>query len=1197
MLAGGKEMRKKILITALLLTVIVCCMSLFAACDKDTEIVITLNENYDNGSTMTVVVNQDGSFDLGEDPKRDGFRFDGWFTDSECTVPFDKDKVEASLTLYAKWLDLSQYAVITVDVLGDEQQQYVLKGESFTLPQCEVSVDGKVFDVYISDGTNYAEGQSVTVEGDMTFTAQFVDAYSVTVDCNGGFGDTTTSKVKRGDSFTLPAAPLHTTKTFASWMDQYGVEYQPGEVVTAINEDYTFTAMWQGAVKVSYNLNQGESETALPDNNYETGDTFIVTDVVPERVGYLFDGWSDGRNVYSAGDEYTVGSRDVVLTAQWKKSGTIVFHDNTVMRDEEDIVVYVELGGKVSPVTPADRPDYTFGGWFIDPECTRQWIFEVETVDGVVDLYAKWSHNYLRFTAVDNGNAYVVAGPSYDEVRNGQFDRSMLLQLPQSLTLPTTYEGKPVTGIKSDSEAMRYLCTDENHYLLGASPLKEIIIPASYTSVADKAFYWCKSLTSIKFEENSQCTYIGREAFYSVEGIDEIVLPSSVTQIGHSAFLFASGIKSIDLSQVKVTVIEKLTFAYMDSLETIIFPDTLERIEKKAFYEDNKVAQLNFPATLTYIGNYAFSNGSGDSTRLLQNDGDYWEHYESVRDEQGNYYEDWTNTQSCLENIFIPKAVTFIGDGAFAWAKNAKTLVFEDGGPNLTHIGAYAFYACKSLTTITLPTGLTFLGGAIEYDEDGNPYNVEVLYEYNEYGQATDVIQAYGNTFRLCESLTSIVIPEAIDWMFPNMFRDCKSLTSVTFLSEEMDFNASRGAFRGCSSLETFEIPASVTVIGDYTFMDCTSLQTVTFETGSQLINIFAGVFRNCSSLTSISLPNSVQGIAGEAFYGCSSLTEITLPESVTSIGTHFSMVNSSNGTMAYGYVFAYSGITSLYIPKNVSYISPLAFAEMHELLTFTMDDDCRATSFWSDSRYVGGGYTFYNSDKLQEINLCKDFGFSFPTVGLPFPTGAFIGCDSLVAINASPNSSLYQTVEGVLYSKFEQSNVLVAYPQGIKDATYEVVAEINGVPTGQILNMAFSFNENIRNIVIPASVKTVSAQAFYMTTNLETVVFEEGSALTSVGQYAFAGCTTFPRDDAGNMLPNLQPLKTPLKYVVINTAVPPQMALVSTDQYTHHAFTYSTENPEFAIYVPDESVETYKTASGWSLLADFIKPVSQLNV
>lgn len=43
--------------------------------------------------------------DAVRDPARTGYRFDGWFADSACTTPWDvaSERVEASLTLYAKW--------------------------------------------------------------------------------------------------------------------------------------------------------------------------------------------------------------------------------------------------------------------------------------------------------------------------------------------------------------------------------------------------------------------------------------------------------------------------------------------------------------------------------------------------------------------------------------------------------------------------------------------------------------------------------------------------------------------------------------------------------------------------------------------------------------------------------------------------------------------------------------------------------------------------------------------------------------------------------------------------------------------------------------------------------------------------------------------------------------------------------------
>lgn len=40
-----------------------------------------------------------------EDPVKEGWRFAGWYTDRDCTRAWDMaaDKVETSMTLYAKW--------------------------------------------------------------------------------------------------------------------------------------------------------------------------------------------------------------------------------------------------------------------------------------------------------------------------------------------------------------------------------------------------------------------------------------------------------------------------------------------------------------------------------------------------------------------------------------------------------------------------------------------------------------------------------------------------------------------------------------------------------------------------------------------------------------------------------------------------------------------------------------------------------------------------------------------------------------------------------------------------------------------------------------------------------------------------------------------------------------------------------------
>ena len=64
--------------------------------------------------------------------------------------------------------------------------------------------------------------------------------------------------------------------------------------------------------------------------------------------------------------------------------------------------------------------------------------------------------------------------------------------------------------------------------------LSEIVIPSSVTSIGDRAFWNCRSLSEIVIP--SSVTSIGECAFVLCRSLSEIVIPSSVTSIGDSAF-------------------------------------------------------------------------------------------------------------------------------------------------------------------------------------------------------------------------------------------------------------------------------------------------------------------------------------------------------------------------------------------------------------------------------------------------------------------------------------------------------------------------------------------------------------------------------------------------------------------------------------------------------------------------------------
>ena len=89
------------------------------------------------------------------------------------------------------------------------------------------------------------------------------------------------------------------------------------------------------------------------------------------------------------------------------------------------------------------------------------------------------------------------------------------------------------------------------------------------------------------------------------------------------------------------------------------------------------------------------------------------------------------------------------------------------------------------------------------------------------------------------KNITSVTIPNTVDWIGEYAFSECTNLTSIS-------------------------IPNSVIWIGDYAFSFCNSLFSVSISTSATRIGHKA--FYNCNNLKSISIPKSVTEIGIDAF-------------------------------------------------------------------------------------------------------------------------------------------------------------------------------------------------------------------------------------------------------------------------------------------------------------------------------------------
>lgn len=113
-------------------------------------------------------------------------------------------------------------------------------------------------------------------------------------------------------------------------------------------------------------------------------------------------------------------------------------------------------------------------------------------------------------------------------------------------------------------------------------------------------------------------TYIGKRAFYGCKGLKKIVLPDSLQKIERKAFEFCTGLEGdLDIPAL-VTEISWGTFQGCSGLNgSLTLPDGLTVIGERAFNGCNFSGDLRIPDSVTYIGGAAFGNTYKSGTLTL----------------------------------------------------------------------------------------------------------------------------------------------------------------------------------------------------------------------------------------------------------------------------------------------------------------------------------------------------------------------------------------------------------------------------------------------------------------------------------------------------------------------------------------------------------------------------------------------------
>ncbi len=341
------------------------------------------------------------------------------------------------------------------------------------------------------------------------------------------------------------------------------------------------------------------------------------------------------------------------------------------------------------------------------------------------------------------------------------------------------------------------------------------------------------------------------------EGLQEHGL-SGYLELYQSKKIGAASFKSIILPDT-VTKINDRAFEGCVNLESIHMPDHLTSIGEYSFSECTKLTAIELPNSVTSIGRYAFSGCANFETLELP---------DSVTSIEANTFEGCIG----LETVKIPESITNIAEWAFAGCENLAEIELPDG---LTRIERYAFSGCASLANVELPDGITYFGYAV-FEKCGSLSSVKI---------PDGVTEVSGGLFRECGKLQTVILPETLKSIDYVAFENCHSLTNLTIPDSVTYIGSS--AFTGCDSLYSrvahddyalYYVDRWV-VAADIDDMGCLD---VIPEDGTR--GICSAAFSG-ANIDRVILPDSVRIIGDRAFENCSYLSEIVIPEGVVSIG------------------------------------------------------------------------------------------------------------------------------------------------------------------------------------------------------------------------------------------------------------------------------------------------------------------------
>ena len=411
-------------------------------------------------------------------PTADGFEFDGWYKDSDCTQKFQEggEYLTANTNLYGRWTRLGTKTVTfkvqngtwSDNTAEDKTVPVELRNGLGTLPAKDVPTDMIPGNGYKAPGSwdirpnTNADGISET--GNYVYTYTFPPKNKCTVTYHW-------VSTENPDSAALPAQttvtentsyPVETVPdikgwTFSGWYDNEACEGKRVDKEINIKDQnidlygkwthnpctVKFRADYEG-IPARGDLNadkQTELTYTVPYGSTLRKERISLPTPVPgEATYYFFKDWDLDNLFYTDPDVLDMPVRsNLTFVAQWWP--IVTFDASGGAWSSGETMRYAKIQTDTEKVAAASTPvrnGYTFLGWYTAADGGDRANFE-EKVNRPTTLYAHWAKNAAVTFRIVNGTwsggaaedktVTVVLYPQADGTASGTLDASYVPQI------------------------------------------------------------------------------------------------------------------------------------------------------------------------------------------------------------------------------------------------------------------------------------------------------------------------------------------------------------------------------------------------------------------------------------------------------------------------------------------------------------------------------------------------------------------------------------------------------------------------------------------------------------------------------------------------------------------------------------------------------------------------------------------------